>query len=297
MRRAVLNLFRVCSDGYFSRAGEEADSRPARLASLMSADAAVTPPGIKRAAISASSLRRDNRSSMRMRGSDPGALLTSSKDLQGRIGKLCEQLNRSLALGVASATERGVHTELLSAKEDMDRFFQGLHAAVTRIAAAENAPVSSHGRMHVCCPATPQIPAVMHVRACEAYPCACAHADSPAHGPLQEIEREVQRQKEHNRALSSQLAEAAAALRDADSRVRCTLPAIRDRTSACSRSDLSIRFPSIGGCAAGAAGAARGTAREPALRLLPGADAARLLRGAQRCASAASHASNGCLLL
>lgn len=76
-----------------------------------------------------------------MRGSDPGALLTSSKDLQGRIGKLCEQLERSLSIGVASVTERSMHKELLSAKEEMDRFFQGLHAAVVRIAAAENAPV------------------------------------------------------------------------------------------------------------------------------------------------------------
>jgi hypothetical protein len=38
--------------------------------------------------------------------------------------------------------------------------------------------------------------------------------------PPQEIELEVQRQQELNRALSSQLGAAAAALRDADSRVR-----------------------------------------------------------------------------
>eukprot|EP00962_Isochrysis_galbana_P061264 scaffold36310_cov118-Isochrysis_galbana.AAC.4 len=120
--------------------GAGADA-PVEAGQPMLAAAAVNSPEIRRAATAASSLRRDNRSSIRMRGSDPGALLTSSKDLQGRIGKLCEQLERSLSIGVASVTERSMHKELLSAKEEMDSFFQGLHAAVVRIAAAENAPV------------------------------------------------------------------------------------------------------------------------------------------------------------
>eukprot|EP00962_Isochrysis_galbana_P061265 scaffold36310_cov118-Isochrysis_galbana.AAC.5 len=106
---------------------------------------------------------------------------------------------------------------------------------------------------------------------------------------------EVQRQQVHNRALSSQLAEAAAALREADSRVR-SAARTRHCASACPRSDLSLHPPSIGGCAAGAVATARGAPREPALRILQGADAARLLRSTERHASVACPACNRDLL-
>jgi hypothetical protein len=142
----------------------------------MSANAAAASPEFRRAATVAAALRRDNRSSIRVRGSDPGALLTGTKDLQGRIGKLCEQLNRSLSIGVASATERGMHTELLSVKEEMDKFFVGLHAAVARIAAAENAPVRGRGRMRILAALHPSYRCSRCARVCTWHPSStCAH--------------------------------------------------------------------------------------------------------------------------
>lgn len=75
-----------------------------------------------------------------------------------------------------------------------------------------------------CCSATPQIPSSCTRLNVWSPPSTCVHVrfSRPAftYGLLQEIEMEVQRQQVHNRALSSQLAEAAAALREADSRVR-----------------------------------------------------------------------------
>jgi len=82
------------------------------------------------------------RGSIRVAASaDPVALLTGVQDLEERMGRLCDQLGRSVSIGVASSSEKSAHSELLVAQGDLGKHREGLHAAVARIAAAENAPV------------------------------------------------------------------------------------------------------------------------------------------------------------